>query len=212
MSGHTRTIWGIGTSRTIRAHWAAREVGIDYETRPIRPRTGETETAKFLAINPRGKVPALVDGELVLTESMAILNHFATTYGDPASGLVPTAPAERAVYDEWCFFIAMELDATTLYVMRRHYDLTHIYGEAPVAVRVAREYFARQIASVIAHLGDGRTYLMGDRFTGADIALASTLGIAERYEVPLDDVLVDYLTRVRARPAFQAALAVNTPG
>ncbi len=90
MSGHTRTIWGIGTSRTIRAHWAAREVGIDYETRPIRPRTGETETTKFLAINPRGKVPALVDGELVLTESMAILNHFATTYGDPASGLVPT--------------------------------------------------------------------------------------------------------------------------
>ncbi len=211
MAGTRRTIWGIGTSRTIRAHWAAAEVGLDYETRAILPRTGETKTEEFTAINPRQKLPVLQDGDLTLSESLAILTYLATTYGDPATGLVPVEARERAAYDEWCFFTAMELDATSLYVMRRHHDLTEIYGAAPAAVEVARDYFHRQAATVVSHLDDGRRYLMGERFTGADIALTSTLGIAERYEVALDDALLAYLERTRARPAFRAARAINNP-
>ena len=124
---------------------------------------------------------------------------------------MPREGPERAAYDEWCFFAAMELDATSLYVIRRHSGLSEIYGRAPVAVDVARAYFERQIASVVAHLGDERRYLMGDRFTGADIVMTSVLGNAESYEFALDETLLAYGERTRARPAFQAACAINNP-
>ena len=218
MAMATRTIWGIGTSRTIRAHWAAAEVGLEYAVEAIRPRTGETKTARFTAVNPRQKIPVLVDGDLTLSESLAIVNYLGENHGDPASGLVPREGPERAAYDEWCFFAAMELDATSLYVIRRHSGLSEIYGRAPVAVDVARAYFERQIASVVAHLGDERRYLMGDRFTGADIVMTSVLGNAESYEFALDETLLAYGERTRAdgertraRPAFQAACAINNP-
>ena len=59
LSTSARILWGAGTSRTIRAHWALAELGLDYDCRPILPRTGETQTAEFTAINPRQKLPAL---------------------------------------------------------------------------------------------------------------------------------------------------------
>ena len=66
-------LWGVGTSRTIRPHWALHELDLSYEMRPILPRTGETKTAEFTALNPRQKIPLLQDSELTLGESAAIV-------------------------------------------------------------------------------------------------------------------------------------------
>ena len=55
------TLWGVGTSRTIRAHWAMHELALPYKTMPIGPRTGETKTAEYTKLNPRQKVPLLQD-------------------------------------------------------------------------------------------------------------------------------------------------------
>src|SRR5262249_18323950 len=49
-------LWGVGTSRTLRAHWALHELGLDYECRPILPRTGETQTQQYTELNPRQKI------------------------------------------------------------------------------------------------------------------------------------------------------------
>ena len=64
-------VWGIGTSRTLRVHWLAHELGLDYEVRPVGARTGETQTPEYLAMSAKGKVPVLNHGSLVLTESFA---------------------------------------------------------------------------------------------------------------------------------------------
>ena len=65
-------LWGVGTSRTLRAHWALHELGLAYQCRPILPRTGETKTAEFATLNPRQKIPLLQDGDFAIAESPAI--------------------------------------------------------------------------------------------------------------------------------------------
>src|SRR5262245_45846964 len=127
-------LYGAGTTRTMRAHWALHELGLDYEAKLVASRSGETETAEFGALNPKRKIPVLADGDFTLTESAAIVTYLGETYGG-AIGLVPAAGTrDRARYDEACFFVMMELDAHTLYVVRRHRDLAALYGEAPAAV------------------------------------------------------------------------------
>jgi glutathione S-transferase len=205
-----RTVWGVGTTRTIRAHWVLHELGLEYETRAIQSRTGETQTDEYLRMNPRGKIPLLVEGDLVLAESGAIAAHLADTH---APGKLAPAPGsrERAIHDQWCFFILMELDATSLYVVRRHDGLPEIYGDAPMAVESSLVYFRRQLEVAEAELADGRSFLLGEDFQVADIHLTSCLLWASAVSETLSDSLMAYRGRTTSRPAFQAANAINFP-
>ena len=204
-------VWGINSGRAIRVYWALEELGLDYEVRPIGARTGETKTAGYRVVNPREKIPALEDGDFRLRESMAIVTYLGDTYGDGGVGLVPNEPLARARYDEWCFFIAMELDATSLYVLRRHKYLAEIYGEAPTAVAGAEAYFLRMAGTVEAALADGRRHLVDDAFSGADIHLVCCLDWARRYEIDLPPNLTAYRDRLAARPAYAPAETVGYP-
>src|SRR6185437_5296708 len=105
-------------------------------------------------------------------------------YSTPERSLIPEGPREYAAWLEWCFFIVAELDSTSLYVMRRH----------------------RADA-----LADGRQFLMGDRFTSADILLTTCLEWAIAYGVGICDNAQPYLDRIRKREAYQRAVAANTP-
>ena len=205
------TLWGVGTSRTIRPHWALHELGLSFELRPILPRTGETQTAEFTALNARQKVPVLQDGSLVLTESAAIVTYLSDAYGQPDNRLFPTGTQERARCLEWCFFVISELDATSLYVMRRHGDLRHIYGDAPLANEAAAAYFQKQMRTVERALDAGPHYILGDRFTAADILLSTCITWAVRYSVPVADTVLAYNSRVTARPPYVRAVETNTP-
>jgi glutathione S-transferase len=205
------TLWGVSTSRTLRALWALHELSLDYTMRPIQPRTGETKSAEFTRINPRQKIPVLQDGDFTIAESPAIIAYLSETYGTPENRLVPTNPRQRAQWLEWCFHIAMELDATSLYVMRRHRELKHIYGEAPAAVESASEYFQTQLRHVVHALSDRRPFLVGGRFSSADMLLTTCLVWAIGYGVPVPPVCCDYAARIAARPAYQAALRANVP-
>ncbi|MDP6709014.1 MAG: glutathione S-transferase family protein [Alphaproteobacteria bacterium] len=204
-------VWGIESGRAIRVYWALEELGLDYEVEPIGARTGETQTARYRAINPREKIPALQDGDFTLRESAAIVTYLGQTYDDGSLGLVPSDPLARARYDEWCFFIAMELDATSLYIIRRHKYLSEIYGEAREVVAAAEAYFLRMAATVETALADGRAYLLGEAFTGADILLGSCLAWAQRYEIRLPSGLEAYCERLVGRPAYARALAATYP-
>jgi glutathione S-transferase len=202
-------LYGAGTTRTMRAHWALHELGLDYDAKLVASRSGETQTDDFGRLNPKRKIPVLRDGDFTLTESAAIVTYLGSTYGG-ASGLVPAAGSrERARYDEACFFVMMELDAHTLYVVRRHRDLAELFGEAPTAVAEAFAGFDRQVATVESALRDGRPFLLGDTFTGADILLGTCLQWAAFYGRALAEGLSAYSSRVLARPACARAAAIN---
>ncbi|MGE3149385.1 MAG: glutathione S-transferase family protein [Pseudorhodoplanes sp.] len=203
-----KIIWGVGTPRALRAHWCMCELGLAYECRPIGSRDGGTETAAYVRLNPSRKIPTLQDGDLVVAESAAIVNYLTTRYGVERNMQPPADPAERARYDMWCFFSMMELDANTLYVIRRHGDLDAIYGAAPNAVQAARDIFRTQAEAAAERLCGG-PYVMGDRFTGADILLSTCLASALRREIALPAALGDYVKRTTGRDAFQRALAAN---
>jgi glutathione S-transferase len=204
-------LWGAGTSRTIRAHWALHELALPYESRPIGPRTGETKTAEYTALNPRQKIPLLQDGDFTIGESAAIVAYLSRTYATPERSLIPEEPRRYASWLEWCFFIVAELDSTSLYVMRRHRALKHIYGDAPEVVASAGEYFRGQLHHVDKALSDGRQFLMHDQFTSADILLTTCLSWAVDYGVGICDSAEPYLQRMLARPAFKSASIANQP-
>ena len=208
---HRLVLWGVGTNRTLRAHWALHELGLDYECRPILPRTGETKTAEYTALNPRQKIPLLQDGDFTIAESPAIAAYLSNTYGSPENTLIPSDPREQASWLEWCFYAATELDATSLYVMRRHGDLKHIYGESPVALDSAAGYFVTQLCHAEQALQDGRPFLVGGRFTTADMLLTTCLTWAVNYRVPVTAACLAYMERITSRPAYRASVIANTP-
>ena len=88
---------------------------------------------------------------------------------------VPSEAAGRARLHEWCYFIMSELDAGSLYVVRRHDGLRQIYGEAPIAVESAKSYFLHNLEAMAARIGGDNTYLFGDQLSVADILLMTCL-------------------------------------
>ncbi len=103
----------------------------------------------------------------------------------------------------------MELDATALYVMRRHRDLPNIYGDAPAAVSASGEYFDRQSGVVADALFDGREFLVGRSLTAADIFMASCCGWAIAYGLTLPEALANYYAKLSQRDGYIEASEVN---
>src|SRR5215218_430131 len=203
-------LWGVGTPRTLRAHWTLHELGLRYTSRPILPRSGETKTPEYTALNPRQKIPLLQDGNFTIAESAAIAAYLTKKYTKQLPALHPDEPEKYARWLEWCFFIVAELDSTTLYVIRRHgTNLGHLYGDAPEVVANAGEYFRQQLRHVEAALTDGRQYLLGDQFTTADILLATCLTWAIDYGVGICENAAPYLERLTSREAYRKACEVN---
>ena len=193
------TLWGVGTSRTIRAHWAMYELDLPYKIKPIGPRTGETKTAEYTRLNPRQKSPLLQDGDFCIGESAAIVAYLSRTYSTDGRRLIPETQRDYAAWLEWCFFIVTELDSTSLYVMRRHSAdaLGPIYGVAPDVVAKAGEYFREQLRHVEVAL--------------QDILLTTCLDWAIDYGVGICDNAHPYRDRIRERRAYQQGLQANVP-
>jgi glutathione S-transferase len=147
----------------------------------------------------------------VLTESAAIIKYLSETFANPEVIAVPRNEQERATLNEWCYFIATELDAGSLYVMRRHAGMEHIYGAAPKAVEAARSYFTENAEAMAPRIAKSGRYLMGDRLSVADILLMTCLDWAVTERIPLSETLHEYRSRVADRPAYQTALERNFP-
>ena len=199
--------WGAGTSRTLRPIWVAEELGIAYELMPIGPRTGETQTADYTRLNPKQKIPAMEDGSFRLSESLAICRYLVDNY--PGEAIYrPDNARDRAREDEWCCYLYGEIDETSLYVMRRHRDLAHIYGDAPAAVASGKEYAQKHLGVVAAQMAN-REFIMAGGFGLADVLLMTCLEWARAYGLELPSVLDDYRQRIGQRDAYQRAATVN---
>lgn len=206
---HDRILFGVGTPRTFRVHWALLELALPYETRALQTRTAPTTGAEYRKLNITGKIPTLVDGDIRVSESAGIINYLATRYNRTGRRLMPADIQSIAEYHEWMSFISTELDATSLYVLRRHEGLPDIYGRADTACVAARNYFSRMISAASEKIKDGRPCLVGTTFTGADIMMVSTLDWADHVGCDYPSVLKAYREQIIARTSYSLALQAN---
>ena len=202
------TFWGAGTARTLRPIWVAEELGLTYQLNPIGPRTGETQTKQYTDLNPKQKVPFCEDGDLKLSETIAISRYLISKYGSADTLISPHTIEEKAKEDEWLAFIYGELDETSLYVMRRHGALAHIYGEAPTALEAAEEYVKKQLNVINMHL-QNRDYILNDNFTLSDIFLITCLNWVKAYGIDTPNILQEYRSRIVSREAYIKAMEIN---
>lgn len=205
------TVWGVGTTRTMRVHWLMFELGLEYDTQRIESRTGETQDAEYLQLNPKQKIPTLVDGELVITESTAIMRHLRRRYDTIGYDDYQQSQEGQAAYDEWLSFMLMELDATSLYVVRRHRDLHQIYGEADNAVTSSIAYFEKMINSVADRI-DGCRFVWGSKFSELDVHLTILLDWAAAVNAKVPDAFTPYYESMTQREAYLAARKFNFSG
>ena len=201
-------LYEFGPSRALRVRWTLQELDVPFEAVEINLRAGEQRSPEFLKINPAGKLPVLVDGDIVLTESVAIVLYLAEKY--PDKRLIPSDPAQRAQLYRWLLFAATELEQP-LWRIARH---TLLYAEdkrLPGEIALAREDFAAMAQIMEAHLRE-RNFVAGDTVTVGDFVLAYTLDWAKLVKLLEPFPVLDaYLERMYARPEaperMKAALA-----
>ena len=178
-------------SRAAIVHWMLEEVGADYRTEILEYAT-TMKAPEYLAVNPMGKVPAIVHGEQVVTECAAICAYLADAF--PAAGLAP-APAERGAYYRWLFFAAGPVEAA---VTNRNLGV-----EVPADKRGMVGYGSFEtVRDILAAAVSAGPYIAGDRFTAADVYVGSHVGFGLQFGT-LDELpaFVDYWARIEDRPA-----------
>ena len=193
-------LYGAGHSRWAKCYWMLKELGKDFQECPVNFMEGELRSPKFLALNPFGKMPVLKDGDVTLFESTAILNYLGEKF--PESGLTPKGgTVERAYYDQWNSYCTTELEQPLWRITKHTVILPEAY-RIPADVELAKKDFAYNAKIMDQQLGT-KKYLVGDRFTAADITLAYTLGWAIELKLltPYANLL-RYTKETHSRPAF----------
>ncbi|WP_457583654.1 glutathione S-transferase family protein [Ensifer canadensis] len=197
-------LYGLGPTRSLRALWALHELDADFEFVPVNLLGGENRHPDFLRLNPAGKVPVLVDGDLVLTESAAIVFYLAEKYAD--KGLMPADPTERAQAYRWSLFAVTELEQP-LWRISKHSFLYPEDKRLPQDIALAKEDFLA-MAQVLERYMDGRTFIVGERISIADcvtvyvIDWGNEVGLIDRFPN-----LKAYLERIYARPKAPPRIA-----
>lgn len=194
-------LYGFPQTRSSRVAWALEEANAEYEYGLVNLRAGEHKQAAFLAINPFGKIPSLVDDNLVISESAAICTHIAEKF--PAAKLIPFDAKGRAEYFQWLFFVVSELEAH-LWTAAKHDRLLPEDKKVPAVVSTSFWEFEKASAVLSAHLKDHQ-YIAGDEFSAADIVCVSVLHWAHQQKVPLDNTLLNYMNTLSERPALARA-------
>ena len=197
-------LYGITQSRAFRPLWLLEELGLEYEQVGLDYRGKALEAADYRAINPNGRIPTLVDGDLVLWESMAIDLYLARKYGTEA-GLWPRTVEGEALAWQWSFWVMTEIEHPLLTVLMHSRVLPEAKRDAARASR-NRGVLQAPFGVLDEALRD-RDYLVEGRFTVADLNVAAVLSWCKPARVPLDAFpnLGAWLARCLARPARKRA-------
>src|SRR5450432_893755 len=167
-----------------RARFTAAVLGIELEEKLLDFSKGEHKSAEYLALNPNGAVPTLVDGEFVLTESRSIMQYLAAK--KPESGLLPKDEMTRADVTRWQFWDAAHFSPQlgTLAFERVMKGMMGLGEPDSSKIGDALTNF-RRWAAVLNKRLEGKQYVVGNALTLADLTLASSLMYAKQAEVPL---------------------------
>ena len=190
-------LYGTPPTRALRAIWLLNELGLEYELHPVDLMHGEHHQKEFLSLNPAAKVPVLVDGSLVVTESAAIQLYLAEKY--PQAGFIPQTVEDRARMYRWMFFLVTEIEQPLWRIARQ----TFVYPEEkrlPQDVELARQECLDMVAALEGHMAE-REFMVGDRLSVADFNAAYTLDWANAEGMLAGAPrLRDYLKVMYARP------------
>ncbi len=189
-------VYGVVASRAFRVLWMLEELGQPYELIQTGPRSDE-----ILALNPLGKIPAMREGDTVLTDSTAIMTYLADKHGECT---YPAGTLERAKQDAFTIEIIDEFDAALWGAAKHSFVLPEDKRQPEIKATLKWE-FARSEARIADRMGEG-PFLMGERLTIPDIILTHCLGwaIAAKFGVS-DPRLSAYLDRNKVRDAYKRA-------
>jgi glutathione S-transferase len=198
-------IYGVARTRAFRALWVAEELGIPYQHLPIEIGDAGARTPEFLALNPNGRLPVIVDDGFVLFESFAITLYLAKKYS-PAKLYPATLEAEARAW-QWSFWAIAEVD--------RGVNIWSLHAvRLPPAERdvALREEALKVLAAPFKVLDAAvaqQPYLLGDGFTVADLNVAAVISRALDMDLAASPNLKAWLTRCLDRPAARLALALK---
>ena len=197
------TLYGTANSRANRVIWALKELGLDYEHKPIDFRKGETNTPEYLAMNPLPTLPTLKDGNTVIHESMAINLYLAKKH--PGGNLPKLTDQEEAEATQWSFWSMWNFERHTTELLMHTMMLPEDKRD-PGAVTRAKEALKRPLGAIEKYLGT-HEYLLGGKFTIADLNMAAIAGALIRFNVDLAPYpkFKAWLDKCRARPGQIAA-------
>lgn len=194
----TMKLYGVPASRAARCLWALEETGLPYENVKQVQQDGKP-LPEFLAANPNGRMPALRDGDLTLFESLAINTYLAKKAG---GDLAPATLAEDAATQQWSLWAMTEVEKTLLTAL---FHTLGIFGhdKNPEKVAAAAKELDKPFKVLDAQLGKHK-WLVGDRFTIADLNVASVLSWAKgaRLDLSAYPNLSKWLDACLGRPAF----------
>ena len=181
------------------ARWALHEAGAEYEQH-ILSYDSTMKAPEYLAINPMGKVPAIVHDGKVVTECAAICAYLADAFSE--KGLQPTSN-ERADYYRWMFFAAGPVESA---ITNRHMKWEPTEEQQRMAGYGSYEHAIAALDGALS----GKEYICGDRFTAADIYVGSQVDWGVQFgTLPSNPAFVDYAERLRERPAYKEAKAID---
>jgi glutathione S-transferase len=203
-------------SRSLRALWCLEELGLDYELEslPFPPRIFQPE---YLKINELGTVPALIDDTLKLTESVAICQYLVDVYEpkktDDGFSQIMTVTSSDPQYGEYLNWL-QRADATFTFpiaLMLRYSKIEPEERQQPQVVEDYKRFFLGRVRCIEMALKDGREFLLGDRFTVADIAVHYALFFGGLFNLEKEyrPETQRYFSNLNARPAFLRAQAAT---
>ena len=190
-------------TRGLRVTWMLEELEADYEFNLVPVGNNGFGSEEYIKINPAGKVPAIRDGDLVLTESAAIVTYLGDKF--PDKKLVPPAgSAARAKYDQWCYFVLSELEQP-LWTKGKHKFMLPRDKRVPAIIETAEWEFQKALMILSQGL-DGHRFILGDTFSAADILIGQTLSWARTAKQPVElQNVADYADSILGREALQRA-------
>lgn len=191
-------IYGRMPSRVYRTLWMAKELELEYEQVPLHQSDGSTRTPEYLAINPNGEIPAIDDDGLVLWESMAINLYLAKKYGGP---LAPETLEEEARATQWSFWVMSQVETPLLTVLMHRVLLPENQRNEGLVLEKIESL--QKPFHVLDSVLKKSEYLLGDRFTVADLNVASVLRWTTMASVELLTTpdLATWLNHCLSRPA-----------
>ena len=190
-------------TRGLRVTWMLEELEADYEFNLVPVGNSGFGSEEYIKINPAGKVPAIRDGDLVLTESAAIVTYLGDKF--PDKKLVPPAgSAARAKYDQWCYFVLSELEQP-LWTKGKHKFMLPRDKRVPAIIETAEWEFQKAL-KILSQGLDGHRFILGDTFSAADILIGQTLSWARTAKQPVElQNVADYADSILGREALQRA-------
>jgi glutathione S-transferase len=197
-------IYGSARSRALRTLWMAGELGLAYEHLEYAPRSAETKTPAFLAMNPNGALPVIDDDGFVLSESMAINIYLAKKHNSP---LYPADPRHQALMLQWSLWETDKLDRQIVNYANHALVLPEA-DRKPAIAEAAWKEIVPALGALNTVLGKSQ-WLAGPAFSVADLNVASALYRALTMDLSAWPAVSDWLARCWGRPAAKAARAMR---